>query len=117
VRRLVPLVAFLLVVSACGGGRPKSCDGVADEAIGFVQELIDEVDANAADLGPGDLAGVSLPPADRFHDAAARIDEDAAGLGCDRKDLRRLVAERAGRLHAGTIVGRLVVDAVRSGGM
>ncbi len=116
---LVLIVAIALVLSACGGGQPETCDEVADVTIDLMQELINDVEQEVGDMSVEELiaTGGELPSVDRFEADAAEIDERAAELGCTQTQIQNAVTSRIGALEADTPIGQFIIEAIRSGGL
>jgi hypothetical protein len=121
VHRTVPLlfIVLALVLSACGGGQPETCDEIADATIELMQGLIDDVDDEVGDTSVEELVetGGDLPSVERFEGEAAKIDERAAELGCTQSEVQNAVAARVGRLEADTPIGQFLIEAIRDGGL
>jgi len=113
------LLVVALVAAGCGKSAPKTCDEVADETIELTQQFIDNVEAEVGDMTIEELLATqgSLPAIDDFAKRSKVIDEHAAALGCTQSELRTLVVDRVGRLHAQTPVGRLIIDGIATGGL
>jgi hypothetical protein len=118
-RLILPLL--LVALSACGGSgvSASTCDEVVDETIALFQRLIDDVDAQFADLTVEEFLATAddLPSLESFEKDADRIDEIAADLGCTQGEISATVAARIGELRATTDVGRFIISALRSGGL
>lgn len=116
-RKFFILVATLgLVAAACGGddSGSGSCEGVADDAIQVIQDVIDELDS----LSLEDLAAMEDEPealADmeqRADDLQARANE----LGCSDETMEELLNARVGDLKAEGMFGELLVSELEGGG-
>lgn len=113
-RFTVTLAVFGLVVAACGGGT-ASCEDIADDVIGMVQEVIDEVDQ----MSPEDLAALSGDQEPEFMaDFEQRSEDlrmDAEEAGCSDQELAELFSARASTLTAESEVGQFFVELFNSG--
>jgi hypothetical protein len=119
-RNVLPLiVAFALVLAACGGGQAETCDELAEETVKLMQELIDDVEKEVGDVSVEELiaTGEGLPSAEGFEDDAAKIDDRAAELGCTQTEIQNGVAARANELEADTPIGQFLIEAIRDGGL
>lgn len=118
-RTLLLAIAFALAVSACGGGRPETCDEIADETINLMQELIDDVEEEVGEMSVEELIATQgdLPSVERFQEDAAKIDEQAIELGCTQIEIETAVTAKAGTLEATTPIGQFIVEAIRTGGL
>jgi hypothetical protein len=116
-RKLFILLAALgLVATACGGdsGGANSCEGVADDAIKVIQDVIDELDS----LSLEDLAAMEDEP-EALADLEKRADElqeKADDLNCSDATMEELLNARVGDLKAEGLFGELLVDELESGG-
>jgi TPP-dependent indolepyruvate ferredoxin oxidoreductase alpha subunit len=119
-RTLILLVLVLaLVVSACGGGQPETCEGIADVTIDLMQDLIDNVEEEVGDMTVEELVAAQgdLPSVEQFQKEATKINEQALELECSQATIESLVAERDHQLEATTPIGQFMIDAIRSGGL
>jgi hypothetical protein len=119
-RTLILLVLVLaLVVSACGGGQPETCEGIADVTIDLMQDLIDNVEEEVGDMMVEELVATQgdLPSVEQFQKEATKINEQALELECSQATIESLVAERDHQLEATTPIGQFMIDAIRSGGL
>ena len=117
-RTLILLAVVLaLVLSACGGGEPETCEDIADVTVDLMQDLIDDVEKEVGDRSVEDFSATQgeLPSVEKFQDEARKIDERASELGCNRAIVETLVADRGSRLEASTPIGRFMIDAMMSG--
>lgn len=118
-RFILPLL--LIALSACGGSgvSASTCEEIVDETMALFQRLIDDVDAQFADLTVDEFLATAdeLPSLESFEKDADRIDEIAAELGCTQSEISAAVAARIGELHATTDAGRFIISALRSGGL
>ena len=114
---LVLVVA--LVLSACGGGQPETCEDIADVTVDLMQNLIDDVEEEVGDMTVEELIATQgdLPSVEEFQDEATKIDERAAELDCSQAIIESFVAERVHRLEATTPIGQFMIEAIRSGGL
>lgn len=113
VRKLSVIVAVLAVAAAgCGGADADSCEGVADEAIGVFQGLIDEIDGmSAADLGNAtELPGLAKLEADM-----EALGEKSEQLGCSDAEMEGLFQDRVGTLTAKTAFGEVMLEGFKEG--
>ena len=122
IHRILPvLVAFGLLIAACGGDSisATNCEELADETIGMFQRLIDDVDDEFGDMTMAEFAasGDELPSVEQFEEDAATIDELATELGCSSDEMSAGVAQRLDALTAQSDLGRFLIDAMRSGGL
>jgi len=82
-RTLILLVIVLsLVLSACGGGQPETCEDIADVTIDLMQDLIDNVEEEVGDMTVEDLVATQgdLPSVEQFQEEATTINEQALEL-------------------------------------
>jgi hypothetical protein len=114
VRKLGLIFAALAVVAAaCGGGADaNSCEGVADEAIGLFQGLIDEIDGmSAADLGNA----TELPALTELESDMEALGEKSEQLGCSDAEMEELFQDRVGTLTAKTAFGEVMLEGFKEG--
>ena len=119
-RTLILVVLVLsLVLSACGGGQPETCEDIADVTIDLMQDLIDDVEKEVGDMTVEELnaTGGDLPSVEKFEEDATKINERALELQCSQATIESLVAERVNQLEATTPIGQFMVEAIRSGGL
>ena len=119
-RTLILLVLVLsLVLSACGGGQPETCEDIADVTIDLMQDLIEDVEEEVGDMTVEELnaTGGDLPSVEKFEEEATKINERALELQCTQATIESLVAERVDQLEATTPIGQFMVEAIRSGGL
>jgi hypothetical protein len=119
-RTLILLAVVLaLVLSACGGGQPETCEDIADVIVDLMQDLIDDVEEEVGDMTVEELnaTGGDLPSVERFENEATKINERAVELECSQTIIESLVAERVHRLEATTPIGQFMIEAIRSGGL
>ena len=115
-RKLIILMAALgLVVAACGGDSGgDSCEGVADDAIQVIQDVINEVDSltleelSAMDEEPEALANLER--------RADELQQKADELGCSDTEMEELLNARVGNLEAEGMIGQLLIGELESGG-
>ncbi len=119
-RTLIVLTLVLaLVLSACGGGQPETCDDIADVTIDLMQDLIHNVEQEVGDLTVEELVATQgdLPSVEEFQEEATKINEQAVELQCSQTTIETLVAERVHELEATTPIGQFIIEAIRSGGL
>ena len=119
-RFLVLIVAFGLLAAACSDSISASnCDEIADESIALFQRLIDDVDAEFADMSMEEYLATEggLPSVEQFEVDAATIDELATELGCTQPDIGAAVRKRTDELTAKSDLGRFLINAIRVGGL
>ena len=120
-RALILIVlALSLVASACSSGiSAANCDEIVDETMELIQRLIDDVDAEFADMSVEDFvaSGGDLPSIERFTEDAATIDEIAVDLGCSQAEITAGVDARVDELTSETELGDFLIRAIRSGGL
>jgi hypothetical protein len=119
-RTLILLAVVLaLVLSACGGGEPETCEDIADVTVDLMQDLIDDVEEEVGDMTVEELnaTGGDLPSVEKFEKEATKINEQAVELECSQTTIESLVAERVHRLEATTPIGQFMIEAIRSGGL
>ena len=116
----VSTLAFLIALTACGGGADARCAEVVDDAMDVFQELISAVD----ELDLADLADVAdsggnfaIPGIEDMERRADRLQSEAAAAGCDDEELRGLLSERVGSLEARTVFGQAVIEGIRQQGL
>jgi hypothetical protein len=104
--------ATVLVVSACGGSDSASCEGIAEDAMGLVQGLIDEIDGMSLEelssLGDEFTSDFEA----QFEDLEARADD----ANCSDSEMADLVEERVDDLTAETEFGDLFIEQFRAEG-
>ena len=102
------VVALALLAASCGGGADAdSCEGVADEAIGLIQKMIDEIDGMSA----ADLAGADeLPAITNLENDFEALEAKAEGLDCSDAEMEVLFMERVDNLTAETQFGELMLE-------
>ena len=112
-------VVLALVLSACGGGEPETCEDIADVTVDLMQDLIDDVEEEVGDMTVEELnaTGGDLPSVEKFEKEATKINERAVELECSQTTIESLVAERVHRLEATTPIGQFMIEAIRSGGL
>ncbi len=116
-RKLFIVIAALgLVASACGGGDDAagSCEGVADDAIQVIQDVINELDSMSLD----EIAAMEGdPPAlAQMEQRADELQDQANELGCSDAEMESLLNARVGNLEAEGLFGELLVGELESGG-
>ena len=119
-RTLILLSLVLaLVLSACGGSQPETCEEIADVTVDLMQDLIDDVENEVGDMTVEELnaTGGDLPSVEKFENEATKINEQAGELQCSQATIESLVAERVHRLEATTPIGQFMIEAIRSGGL
>jgi hypothetical protein len=119
-RTLILLTLVLaLVLSACGGSQPETCEDIADVTVDLMQDLINDVEKEVGDMTVEELnaTGGDLPSVEKFENEATKIYEQAVELQCSQTTIESLVAERAHRLEATTPIGQFMIEAIRSGGL
>ncbi len=119
-RTLILLSLVLaLVLSACGGSQPETCEEIADVTVDLMQDLIDDVEEEVGDMTVEELnaTGGDLPSVEKFENEATKINEQAGELQCSQATIESLVAERVHRLEATTPIGQFMIEAIRSGGL
>ena len=119
-RTLILLSLVLaLVLSACGGSQPETCEDIADVTVDLMQDLIDDVEKEVGDMTVEELnaTGGDLPSVEKFENEATKINEQAGELQCSQATIESLVAERVHRLEATTPIGQFMIEAIRSGGL
>ncbi|MCL1693023.1 MAG: hypothetical protein M3096_05010 [Actinomycetia bacterium] len=119
-RTLILLAVVLaLVLSACGGGEPETCEDIADVTVDLMQDLIDDVEEEVGDMTVEELnaTGGDLPSVEKFENEATKINDRAIELECSQTTIESLVTERVHRLEATTPIGQFMIEAIRSGGL
>ena len=119
-RTLILLSLVLaLVLSACGGSQPETCEEIADVTVDLMQDHIDDVEKEVGDMTVEELnaTGGDLPSVEKFENEATKINEQAGELQCSQATIESLVAERVHRLEATTPIGQFMIEAIRSGGL
>lgn len=115
-RKMFVLVAVLgLVAGSCGGGASAdSCEGVADEAVGIIQDMIDGFD----ELTLEDAMSMEGDPAfvTDNTDKLEELGQKAEDLGCSEDEMTALFEDRVGNLKAETDMGQMMVDEIQSSG-
>ncbi len=115
-RRLLEILAFLLVVAACDGGAKARCVEVTDDAIAVYQELISTVDEMSLAEAIAAGEGFAIPGQEEMERRADALQTEADAAGCEDAELRRLLSERIIRLEARTVFGQALIEAIRQGG-
>lgn len=115
-RKLFILMAAIgLVVAACGGDSGgDSCEGVADDAIEVIQDVINEMDS----LTLEEIAAMDEEP-EALADMERRADElqeKANELGCSDAEMQELLNARVGNLEAEGMFGELLIGELEGGG-
>jgi hypothetical protein len=112
-------IALSLVLSACGGGQPETCEDISDVTIDLMQELIDNVEEEVGDMTVEELVATQgdLPSVEQFQEEATTINEQALELECSQATIESLVAERVDQLEATSPIGQFMIEAIRSGGL
>jgi hypothetical protein len=109
------LAALGLIATACGGDdSAASCEGIADDAIQVIQDVIDELDEMTLE----EIAAMEEEP-EALADMEARADElqaQANELGCSDEEMTELLNARVGNLRAEGFFGELLVSELESGG-
>ena len=105
-RRVIAAFAAALAAAGCGGG-PDTCADLADDAVVLIQEAIDAVDDPSGAPDPG-------APGD-FEARGDALERRALELGCTPEEMAGLLAERVGRLDAGSEAGQAVIESLRDG--
>ncbi len=98
------IAAGMLVASACGGSS-AGCEAVADDAIGLVQGVIDQIDA----LAPQDFAAIGDTLLTEFEQAFVELERRAEDADCSEEQMQDLLDERVGNLTAASDLGRLLI--------
>jgi len=115
-RKFVMLIAALgLVAAACGGDDASSCEGIADEAMDVVQDLINEFDSMTLDEM---MSMEEEPPA--FAEMENKMDslqEQADSLGCTDDEMQQLFMDKADDLTADGEFGQMMLEGIRSEGL
>jgi hypothetical protein len=119
---LTVALAIALVASACGGSdeiTASTCDEIVDETVQLFQRLIDEIDAEFADVGIEEFAerADDLESFTQFQEDASEIGALADELGCVDAEMAVGIASQVGSLTSETTVGRFVIDALISDGL
>ena len=122
--RLAPrliLLAIALLIAGCGssGISASTCEDVVDETLALYQRVIDDIDAEFADVTVSEFIALrdELPSLERFAEDADQIDSIATDLGCTEADVTDAVSSRIPELTATTPVGRFLIEAFRMGGI
>lgn len=114
-RKLFILIAALgLLAASCGGDSGGSCEGVADDAIQVIQDVINELDA----LSLEEIAAMEEEP-EALADMERRADElqaQANELGCSDAEMEELLNARVGNLEAEGMFGELLIGELEGGG-
>ena len=115
-------LAIALVASACGGSDEitvSTCGEIVDETVQLFQRLIDEIDAEFADVGIEEFAerADDLESFTQFQEDASEIGALADELGCLDAEMAVGIASQVGSLTSETTVGRFVIDALISDGL
>ena len=113
-KRFVAVIAACgLFLAACGGGT-SSCEDIATDTVGLVQEVIDEIDqmspeeiASQGESGPSFLSD--------FDEQAEKLADEATSLGCTNAEMSELIRAQAGSLTAESEFGQFFVELVKSG--
>ena len=114
-RRSLPVILAVLLVSGCGGdgeADPASlgdCAAVAEAAVAVIQQTIDvlEVAAGGTEPDPEIVAGIEAE--------GSALEERAEEIGCTEAEIAGLMAGLADRLEAGTPLGQQIIEGLRTG--
>ena len=117
----VAVLAVALIGTACGGSDEISasdCPEVIDETVQLFQRLIDDIDAEFADVGIEEFVegADDLESFTQFQEDAATIEQLAEELGCSDAEMAAGVSSRVGALTSETAVGRFVIDFLLTSG-
>jgi hypothetical protein len=113
-KRFVAVIAALGLVLAACGGETSSCEDIAAETVGLVQEVIDEID----EMSPEEIAGQGeSSPAflTDFDEQAEQLADEATSLGCTNEEMSELIRAQAGSLTAESEFGQFFVELIQSG--
>ena len=109
-RKFFILIAALgLIAAGCGGDSGAgSCEGVADDAIQIIQEVIDELDS----MSPDDLLSLEdEPPAfAKMEQRGEELQAEAEELGCSDATMEELLDARVGDLKADGFFGEALIS-------
>lgn len=118
------LLAFLIVLPACGGGgddngaaagsvdEVETCEQLADMTIAEFQELLDGL----ADVTVEEMQSDTTPEAlVEFEEDGEVLSAKSEELGCSDEDMARMLDERAGDLTAEGAFAELFLQEVQSG--
>ena len=105
------------MVAACGssdldGG--ASCGEIADEAIGAIQDFVDEVSAMSVD--EIFAAGQEVPGTADFQARGDELQEEANDAGCSDSEMQSLLNARVGSLESDSEFGQLIIDGIQQEG-
>jgi hypothetical protein len=109
------IVVFLLAAACGGGGRGidpdslGSCGEVADAAVVVLQDSIDAMDRAASGAEP-DAADIAA-----LEESGRELEDRAAALGCGDAQMAELLADRADRLEAESVLGQSIIEGLRAG--
>lgn len=127
VRRIVPVLALVLAVTACSGdgGTTTSsvaavattttttmdvrlCDGLADEAVGWVGDLVTELEGISYEV----LVDRSLWPGGlvRLDEAGAALQAESDAAGCDEGLIRGAVVQAASEMQTDSAAARMLLE-------
>lgn len=109
--------ALMLVFAACGdSGGGDSCESVADDAIGLIQDILDDVE----DLSLEDLQNFGDEPPASFQALESQGEElqaTADSLGCSDEEMSSLVQGKLGDLEARGTLGELLLAQFQEEGL
>jgi hypothetical protein len=115
-RRLLHILAFLLVGTACGAS-DGTCTELSNDAIVLYQEFITTIDELDLASAVASEEGFSIPGQEGLEARADELEVEADAAGCGDEELRQLIAERFDRLEARTVFGQAVLDQIRREGL
>jgi hypothetical protein len=115
-RKIITLLAVGgLLIGSCGGGSDAdTCEGIADQGMAVVQDMLDEID----DMSVEELLAGEEPAA--ITDLTAKMDElevRADELGCSDEEMEELFTARLGNLTADSDYGRMMLELMLSEGV
>ena len=121
--KLLTVAAAIALVASAGGGSDEitasTCDEIVDETVELFQRLIDEIDAEFADISIQEFAERvdDLESFAQFQEDAAEIGALTDELDCVDAEMAAGIASQVGSLTSETTVGRFVIAALISDGL
>jgi hypothetical protein len=113
------LAALGLFAGACGGGDSagdsNTCEGLADQAIGLFQDVVDEIDGMSVEeitASNGNFASL-----DALTEEMTSLQDQAEAIGCSNTDMEQLLVDRLDSLTAETQFGDLMISQLKEQGI
>ncbi|MGA9594875.1 MAG: hypothetical protein WBV06_01850 [Acidimicrobiia bacterium] len=118
-RKISILLAVLaLSVGACGGGDSagdsNTCEGLADQAIGLFQNVVDDIDGMT--IEEISASNGDFPSMDKFTEEMTGLQDQAGQIGCDDSQMTQLLTDRLDKLTSKTQFGDLMISQLKQSG-